>query len=141
MRQIRALVISLVLLIAVFVHATGFQVIGVVTAVPTLNASPSGSVIIKGYNTIEISGRVTGGAGSLHLLRKIQLSPTSHQYRPWAEDRSVDVSQIPSDADGYFSARFTLPAGTPIDEFLILNPGGAITIDGTKPLVIRGVNY
>ena len=141
MRQIRNLIACAVLLITMSALAAGFQVIGVVTAVPALNASPSGSVVLKGYNTIEITGRVSGGSGNLHLLRKIQLTPTSFQFRPWAEDRSVDVSQIPSDANGYFSARFTMPANDPIDEFLVLNPAGSVTLDGTIPLVIRGVNY
>lgn len=143
MRKLRHSVIACALALALSsaVLAAGFQAIGVVTAVPAQDITPAGSIVIKGYNTIEISGRVTGGTGSLHLLRKVQTSSTHFQFRPWAEDRSIEVSQIPSDADGYFSARFTLPDNDPIDEFAILNPGGSVTIDATKPLVARGHNY
>lgn len=141
MRLHKCLSVIALLTLSSAVLAAGFQPIGVVTAVPAIDVTPAGSIVVKGYNTLEVTGRVTAGTGNLHLLRKVQTSSTHFQFRPWAEDRSIDVTQIPTDADGYFSARFTLPDNDPIDEFAILNPGGAVTIDGTKALVARGHNY
>lgn len=140
MRKIRNLVLAIAMVLAVTAHAGPFTVIGVVTSVPADNTRPSGTVLLKGINTVEISGRVTGGSGVLHVLRRIQMSPTSYQFRIWAEDRPIDPFER-QDTSGYFSTRLSLPNASPDEEFILYNPSGTVTIDATKPLVIRGATY
>lgn len=120
--------------------AAGPEVIGVVTSVPAANASPAGKVVVSAVNAVEISGRVTGGSGVLHILRKTAMPGGSFQFRPWAEDRPIDPFER-VDTNGYFSARVRVPANTPNEEIVLLNPGGTVVVDATVPLVARGVNY
>lgn len=136
----RLSILMMAMLIAFAAHAGPFTVIGTVNSVPADNTTPAGAVELKSINTIEISGRVTGGSGVLHVLRKVQMSPTSYQFRPWVEDRPIDPFER-QDTDGYFSTRISLPQGSPVETFIIYNPSGTVTIDATKPLVIRGVTY
>jgi hypothetical protein len=117
-----------------------FSVIGVVEQVPAADATPAGALRVSNANTLEISGRVTGGTGVLHLLRRIQLSPTSYHYRPWCEDRPIDPYER-ADVSGYFSARVRLPDNCANEDLVILNPGGSVTLDGAVPLVARGAVY
>lgn len=121
--------------------AVGPTVIGVVTAIPAQNVVPAGAVCFNSINTIEISGRASGGTGVLHILRRTYTSSLNFQYRPWAEDRAIDPF-ADATISGYVSARYRVPENTFADEcFVILNPGGTVTIDGTVPLIARGNNY
>lgn len=128
-----------ILFVSISVLAGPFEVIGVVTSVPAVNATPAGAVTIKGFNTIEITGRASGGSGVLHVLRKVAIDPSNFQFRPWYEDRPIDPFER-QDVNGYFSGRYTIPAAAN-EVFVVLNPGGTVTLDATKPLYIRGVNY
>jgi hypothetical protein len=120
-----------------------FRTLGVFAGAspPAIDVTPPGAVELKGVNTLEVTGRASAGTGVLHLLRKVvyEVSGVKHfQFRPWAEDRGADSADF---ADGWFSIRLRILADDPTDEFILWNPGGALTIDPAFPLLIREARY
>ena len=106
---------------------------------PAKDVTPTGAVVFTAQrcNTIEISGRVSAGTGKLYILRKLVYTGHYH-FRPWTEDRPADSADFVS---GYFSMRLRVRQDSPIEEIILWNPSGALTIDSSVPVLATACNY